>query len=109
MYKNIKIETGKVPSSGLAPGIIVIIILGAFFIIALGYIGWKKKVAAEQLEQYQMRDVSDLNFGMDTLNKYVGKKSGKYESLLANDGNSEVSPGDFNGEGDDQASLITHF
>ena len=109
VYKNIKIETGKVPSSGLAPGIIVIIILGAFFIIALGYIGWKKKVAAEQLEQYQMRDVSDLNFGMDTLNKYVGKKSGKYESLLANDGNSEVSPGDFNGEGDDQASLITHF
>ena len=104
VYKQIDFVTGGKPSAGLGPWIIVLIIVSVLAVVLLGFLGWRKKVALEQREQYKMQDVSDMHLGIDSLNKYVGKKNSKYESLI----NDDSMLGDYDGESD-SAGLITHF
>jgi len=104
VYKHIDFVTGGKPSAGLGPWLIVLIVVSVLAVGLLGFLGWRKKVALEQREQYKMQDVSDMHLGIDSLNKFVGKKSSKYESLI----NDDSMLGDYDGESDN-AGLITHF
>jgi hypothetical protein len=104
VYKQIDFVTGGKPSAGLGPWIVVLIVVSVVAVVLLGFLGWRKKVALEQREQYQMQDVTGMHLGIDSLNKFVGKKNSKYESLINEDG----ALGDYDGESD-SAGLITHF
>merc|ERR1719399_2547152 len=104
VYKQIDFVTGGKPSAGLGPWVIVLIVVSILAVVLLGFVGWRKKVALEQREQYKMQDVSGMHLGIDSLNKFVGKKNSKYESLI----NDDSMLGDYDGESDD-AGLITHF
>merc|ERR1711871_1464667 len=104
VYKQIDFVTGGKPSAGLGPWVIVLIVVSILAVVLLGFLGWRKKVALEQREQYKMQDVSGMHLGIDSLNKFVGKKNSKYESLI----NDDSMLGDYDGESDD-AGLITHF
>ena len=70
---------------------------------------WKKRVSNEQREQYQMQDVSSLNFSLDSLNKgLAGKKGSRYQPLVSGyDDDGGGGGGGYEDEGN--ASLITHF
>ena len=102
-YKSIKILTGeKIVKSGWGPYIIAAIV-GVVICLCAGFFVWKRRVNSEQKEQYQMQDVSTLNFSLDSLNMGVGKKASRYEPLVGGYGGDE-------GDADDgKTSLITHF
>ena len=77
--------------------------------LLVGFVVWKKRVSNEQREQYQMQDVSSLNFSLDSLNKgLAGKKGSRYQPLVSGyDDDGGGGGGGYEDEGN--ASLITHF
>ena len=105
-YKSIQIVTGaKKISYGVTVPVIVTIVL-VICCSCIGFVVWKKRVSNEQREQYQMQDVSSLNFSLDSLNKgLAGKKGSRYQPLVS--GYDDDGGGGYEDEGN--ASLITHF
>ena len=74
----------KIVKSGWGPYIIAAIV-GVVICLCAGFFVWKRRVNSEQKEQYQMQDVSTLNFSLDSLNMGVGKKASRYEPLVGGD------------------------